>query len=346
MLRRTSRVGILIATVMALLASVLLVRADFGTGWTANYFNNANLQGNPVFTEAAPNGINFNWGTGSPNAAVPVDFFSARFSSTQIFNQGTYEFVVTSDDGIRVFIDGVLVLDRFVNRQLTTDRVQVSLTAGTHTLVVEYFEGIDQAAVQVQWFQVGGATATPIGQTGGGIVATVPPATPGYTGPLATVSGVQGLALRTGPYTGASFITTLPGETSYPVLARNIDEGVYNWYQLRVGERIGWASGRFLNVSVPPEALPLAGSIFDEIDSAPDRNAIAITRAVMRIRLRPSTRTPQIGEMAWGDVASIIGRTVQAGQNRWLHVRFGDIVGWIDARWVTQQGEMFSVPIR
>jgi uncharacterized protein YraI len=157
---------------------------------------------------------------------------------------------------------------------------------------------------------------------------------------------VQGLALRTGPYVGASFITTLPGQTTYPVLARNIDEGIYNWYLLRVGERTGWASGRFLQVSVPPEALPIERSIFDDIDGAPERNAIAITRAVMRLRTRPSDRVPVLAELPWGATVPIIGRTVQAGTNRWYQVRYEGLVGWIAAPWVTAQGEIFSVPIR
>ncbi|MBW4437252.1 MAG: SH3 domain-containing protein [Pleurocapsa minor GSE-CHR-MK-17-07R] len=346
---RTIRIQVVILLVLALLStSVFMAQADFGTGWTAEYFANANLQPPAVFQQGEPNGVNLNWGFGSPNPAVPIDNFSARFTSTQIFNQGTYEFVVTSDDGIRVFIDNVLVLDKFIGRPQTTDRFQIALTAGAHNLVVEYFESIDTALVQVQWFQIAGATPTAI-IGGGGTVATpfgTPPPTVVYTGPLATVSGVRGLALRTGPYVGASFITTLPGETSYPVLARNIDEGVYNWYLLRVGERTGWASGRFLQVSVPPEALPLQGSIFDQINDVPERNATAITRAVMRLRSRPSDRVPVLAELPWGAVVPILGRTVQAGTNRWYQVRYEGQIGWIAAPWVTAQGEIFSVPIR
>jgi uncharacterized protein YraI len=348
--RFTRTHALLIAAAALLVLATSVVRADFGTGWTAQYFNNPNLQGSPIITEAAPNGLNFNWGLGSPNAAIPVDNFSGRFTSTQLFNQGTYEFAVTSDDGVRVFIDNVTVLDQFVGRPLTTNRFQVSLTAGAHLLVVEYFEGIDQAALQVQWFPVTVTTPTAIGGGGGALptpFGTPAAPTPGYTGPLATVAGVQALALRTGPYAGASYITALPGGSSYPVQARNIDEGVYNWYRIQVGERIGWASGRFLQVSVPPEQLPLAGSIFDEIAAgAPERNARAIPRAQMNIRARPSDRTNVVGEIPWGGVASLIGRTVQGGSNRWLQINYNGVIGWIDARWVTTQGEVFSVPIR
>ncbi|MDZ4771357.1 MAG: SH3 domain-containing protein, partial [Chloroflexota bacterium] len=161
-----------------------------------------------------------------------------------------------------------------------------------------------------------------------------------------SVQGARGLALRTGPYTGASFITTLSGGTGYPVLARNRDEGIYTWYKLRVGEREGWASGRYIQTSVDPNTLPLEGSVFDSIDNAADVNARAYPRAVMNMRARPSVRVNQVGSIPWGDEAILIGRTVQAGTNRWLQVRYNGVVGWIDARYVTVAGEVFQVPIR
>jgi hypothetical protein len=113
-----------------------------------------------------------------------------------------------------------------------------------------------------------------------------------------------------------------------------------------VGERQGWASGRFLQLNVDPLSLPTQGSIFDQIDNAPDRNAFAIPRAVMNLRARPSDRSPIIGSIPWGDVTSLIGRTVQAGINRWYQVRYNGVVGWIAAPWVTVNGEIYSVPIR
>lgn len=345
--------GITLAAVLIILfvlLTTLVVQAEFGTGWTAQYFNNPDLQGTPVFSEALPTGINVNWGTGSPNPAVPVDNWSARFQSVQIFNQGTYEFVVSSDDGVRVFIDGAPVWDRFVGRVLTTDRFQLNMTPGSHQIVVEYVEFVDQAAIQFQYFQIAtqpgltpgfGQTPGFFGTPGFGFTPT-----PVYTGPTATVSGARGLALRTGPYLGASFVTTiLPGQ-GYPVIARNRDEGIYNWYLLRVGERTGWASGRFLTISVPLDQLPLQGSIFDQIDAAADIGARAYPRAQMNIRTRPSTRVPVVGSIPWGGTAELIGRTVQAGEDQWYHIRYGGMVGWIDADWVTARGEMYQVPIR
>ena len=173
------------------------------------------------------------------------------------------------------------------------------------------------------------------------------PGAPGScTGVCATVTGVRGLALRTGPYLGASFITTLAQDQTYTVLGRNKDEGIYNWYKLQVGERVGWASGRYLTLSVDLNTIPVIGSNFDGIDGAPDVGARAYPRAVMNLRSRPSLRMPRLASIPWGAPLELIGRTVQAGQNKWLQVRYNGVVGWIDARWVTVKGEIYQVPVR
>jgi uncharacterized protein YraI len=342
--------ALILAVLMALigtLTSVVLGQSGLGTGWTVQYFNSTTLSGGPIYTETLPNGINFNWGTGSPNPLVPVDNFSARYTSVQLFTQGTYEFVAASDDGVRVFIDNVLVLDRFVGRVLTTDRFQQTLTAGSHSLTVEYLELIDQAALQFQWFLISAGVATV--PPGGGFATPfgTPAPTAVYTGPAATVAGVRGLALRTGPYLGATYITALVGGQGYPVLARNRDEGVYNWYLLQVGDRRGWASGRYLQLNVDPNSLPIQGSVFDEFANPPDPGiATAVTRAVMNLRARPSNRSPQIGSLPWGAAAALLGRTVQGGTDRWYQVSYNGQVGWIAAPWVTVRGERFNVPVR
>ncbi len=325
-------------------------QAQFGTGWNGQFYNTADLTGSVVFTQAFPTGLNVNWGTSSPApGVVNPDNWSARFESVQLFNQGTYEFVVASDDGVRVYIDNVLVLDRFVGRTLTTDRFQSTVTAGTHTLRVEYFDSIDQAALQFQWFQVSGAigTGTPGVPGGGGVLPGTPAVPVGCTTTCATVTGARGLSLRTGPYLGASFITTLTQGSTYTVVSRNRDEGIYSWYLLDLGDgRRGWSSGRYLTINVDINQIPTAGSIFDQIDGATDYGVMAIPRAVMNMRRRPSIRTQRVGSIPWGQPVALIGRTIQAGTARWYQVRYNGVVGWIDARWVSVTGEINAVPIR
>ncbi|MFN8530379.1 MAG: PA14 domain-containing protein [Anaerolineae bacterium] len=146
-------------------AFVVQVQAEFGTNWTGSFYNTVDLSGPVLFMEAFPYGLNVNWGSGSPAPGViNGDNWSARFDSVQTFDAGLYHFVVASDDGVRIFIDDVLALDRFVGRTLTTDEFYQTMTAGPHTLRVEYLEVIDQAALQFQWFltSADGGTPSPV----------------------------------------------------------------------------------------------------------------------------------------------------------------------------------------
>src|SRR4051794_40495978 len=111
----------MLVALLLVFCGVQIASADFGSNWNADYYNSTDLSGAVVFSETLPNGLNINWGTGSPNVAVNTDNFSARFTSTQTFDDGEYLFIASSDDGIRIYIDGELVLDQFIGRVLTTN---------------------------------------------------------------------------------------------------------------------------------------------------------------------------------------------------------------------------------
>jgi hypothetical protein len=341
---------LIVVTLIIAIVPMLTVQADYGTNWTGTFYNDANL-GTAVQTIAGINGLNFNWGANPPNVngvnvpGIGADNFSARFTSTQNLTPGQYSFVVSSDDGVRLYVNGALVLDKFIGRVLTTDTISVSITTSPVNLTVEYMDLVDQAILQVQWFLVsGGATAFP-GQTlvfgTPGVIATaVPPFT-------VQVAGVKAEALRTGPYLGASLIGEVAAGNPLTPLARNKDEGIYNWYLVNTGTKTGWISGRYVTLTGDLNTIPLQSTIFEQIDGAPDVGVLAIPRSVMNLRKRPSIRSAKILEVAWGAETTLIGRTIQGGRNFWLQVRLktGE-VGWIFAPYVTIRGDVNAVPIR
>lgn len=324
----------------------VVVRAEFGTNWTGQFFNSLDLTGPVVGTASYPAGLNLNWssnptdGAGVTVAGVPADNFSARFTSVQTFTQGTYQFVVFVDDGVRMFIDGVLVLDKFLPPTPgTTFTFNHTFTAGSHSLVVEFVEYSGVAILQVQWFsQTGAITTTP-----GVVVTPGATAVPSIT---ASVVTVKGLAVRTGPYLGATMVTIARPGTAYAVNGKNRDEGLFTWYLITVGEKTGWASGRYLQITGDVNTVPDLGSVFDTIDNAPDVGIRAYPRAIMNFRRRPSIRAPLLGKIPWGEELVLVGRTVRAGSNFWLQVRYNGQVGWIFAPYVTVVGPVDAVPIR
>jgi len=107
--------------------------------FSAEYFANTSLSGTPVLTRSDAD-VDFDWGNGSPAPEVPDDRFSARWTRTKQYDAGTYRFSVTGDDGIRVFVDGTQVVDGWFYQAPTTYSANVDLTAGEHTVVIEYFE--------------------------------------------------------------------------------------------------------------------------------------------------------------------------------------------------------------
>lgn len=121
--------------------------------WRGEYFNNADLTGKPLLVRDEGEGsLNFDWGLNSPESlcGVGVDNFSARLTRTLAFGEGVYQFAVTADDGVRVFIDGQLRLESW-REQMATESFDVWLAAGNHRIVVEYFERWGSAALKFRW---------------------------------------------------------------------------------------------------------------------------------------------------------------------------------------------------
>lgn len=109
-------------------------------GYAAEYFDNRNLAGTPVLTRT-DDAIDFDWGDGTPGDGVPVDNFSARWSkAVNVSEAGVYKFTVTGDDGVRLFVDGQEVVDKWNPQGATTYTANRQLTQGTHQIVLEYFE--------------------------------------------------------------------------------------------------------------------------------------------------------------------------------------------------------------
>ena len=114
--------------------------------FAGEYFANRTLTGPPVLTRN-DSVIDFNWGDGSPAANIPVNEFSVRWSRTETLTAGTYRLTARADDGVRVIVDGTLAVDGWLDQGPTTYTADVPLTAGAHTVVVEYYEAFVGATV-------------------------------------------------------------------------------------------------------------------------------------------------------------------------------------------------------
>jgi hypothetical protein len=129
-------------------------------GWRGEYFGNRDLAGGPALVREDP-AIEFDWGTGSPASWIPSDSFSVRWARQLSFSPGYYRLSVLSDDGVRVWVDNALVIDRWYPMAAELHYVDGVYLSGAHQLRVEYFEQTGYASIRF-WFSPGTGPGQPV----------------------------------------------------------------------------------------------------------------------------------------------------------------------------------------
>ncbi|HET7011705.1 MAG TPA: PA14 domain-containing protein, partial [Anaerolineales bacterium] len=126
--------------------------------WHGEYFDNRTLNGSPdVVREDAA--IDFDWGSGSPASAIDDDDFSVRWTGKAFFEAGTYDFRALVDDGARLWVDDVLVIDSWKDGAAREVSGSVNLARGNHRLKLQYYERGGSARIRLLWDE--GTTSFP-----------------------------------------------------------------------------------------------------------------------------------------------------------------------------------------
>mgnify|MGYP000617587168 CR=1 FL=1 len=156
--KRQLRLGLLAAI------AVLVATAIFPAGqaaaqvqqgvWFAQYYATRDLTGPVIFTETVPGpylNMDWLWGFG-PQNGVPDDEWSARFTTLVRFTSGNVKFMLNSDDGSRMYLNGQLIIDEWHDRSATyyTARV-LPIPAGTYLITVEYYEAFGTNKVEARF---------------------------------------------------------------------------------------------------------------------------------------------------------------------------------------------------
>ncbi len=121
-------------------------------GLYGTYYANVDLTG-ATESRVDPT-INFNWNGGTPVGGWSGNNWSAEWTGqAQTPCTGTYQWCVTGDDGVRLWVDGVLVANGW-NYQGPTQYCSsaLSASAGTqHAVKMDYFQGGGGSVAQLSW---------------------------------------------------------------------------------------------------------------------------------------------------------------------------------------------------
>lgn len=95
------------------------------TGWRGEYFNNRIVAGVPALVRD-DTAIDFDWGIDSPAIqAINAEAFSVRWTRTLNLAPGVYRFTTTTDDGVRLYANNVLVIDQWRNQTVFTSALDI-----------------------------------------------------------------------------------------------------------------------------------------------------------------------------------------------------------------------------
>lgn len=337
----TIGMSVVLLVLLAMTASVGSAQ-NFGSNWTGQYYANTTFSGDPAIV-AVDQAINFTYGAGSPYPGfIPADNFSVRWTGFQTIPAGSYEFIASAQDGVRVTVDGQVFINQLdAGGSFQTFSAVGNLVGDQHLIVVEFVARTGNAAIQFQWRQTAAAPADTTPEATPRPTATPLPAIP--AGALrATVIRASVLNVRAAPSLGGDRVGQILRGQTYAVVGRNEDA---RWFLLQLSGFQAWAYGYYLFIDGNEFNAPVtsAVAVFGLPAGVTDTGVLAQTRAVMRLRAEPTTLSAQTGRVTWGAFVPVIGKTADG---TWYQVVWRGTIGWLWSGYLrVTQGDMANVPV-
>ncbi|NUM34920.1 MAG: glycoside hydrolase family 3 C-terminal domain-containing protein [Candidatus Brocadiae bacterium] len=121
-------------------------------GLLGEYFNNMNLQGEPILKRIDPK-VDFSWGNQNPHSSLPQDHYSIRWTGRLLAPKtGEFFIDIASDDGIRFYIDDRMVIDDWKDHGIYANRYKISLEQGKiYKIKLEYYENGGDSVCRLGW---------------------------------------------------------------------------------------------------------------------------------------------------------------------------------------------------
>ncbi len=119
-------------------------------GLYAQYFDDMGFTSRKIKKVDAK--IDYDWIFGSPDPLIQPDTFSVRWTGqVKVDNNETYSFCVTSDDGFKLWVDNVLVINNWFDKWAYESTGNIYLTQGWHDIQIEYYENRNQEVIKLAY---------------------------------------------------------------------------------------------------------------------------------------------------------------------------------------------------
>lgn len=263
-----------------------------GTGLFGEYWDDLNFAGLRV-TRVDPT-VNFNWGSGQPHSSIGAETFSVRWTGfVQPRYSGTHTFYTTSDDGIRLWVNGQLVINNWTDHGSTENLGFIDLIAGQwYDLKLEFYENGGGATATLSWSATGLnkeiIPATQLYPATAPVIVTQPQSQSASAGMnitfTVTANGTPPLAYQW-RFNGAA----IPGATSssYTIFnAQGIHAGSYT---VTISNQVGVVTSAPATLSFQSNVAPVLNAIPSQMAAVSNR--LAFTAIATDADLPPQTLT-------------------------------------------------------
>jgi hypothetical protein len=122
-----------------------------GSGLSATYFDNSDFTG--ASAQRLDRTIDFDWASNSPVVEIDPYTYSVRWTGQiQPRYSETYTFYTTSNDGVRLWVNGQQLIDDWNNHPATNNSGQIALEAGKrYDVRLDYYQNYGTALAKLEW---------------------------------------------------------------------------------------------------------------------------------------------------------------------------------------------------
>jgi hypothetical protein len=122
-----------------------------GNGLHADYYDNIDFTG--LAGTRVDNRVDFDWGGQAPFAGMDQDSFSVRWTGVvEAPTSGVYTFSTLSDDGVRLWVDGLLLINNWSDHAPAENSGSIVLAGGQrYDIRVDYYERTGGAIMRLLW---------------------------------------------------------------------------------------------------------------------------------------------------------------------------------------------------